>query len=677
MVIELHWFSGRILLKALRSTLRKFNPVHALRNPIIFILYVCLFITILILLFPGQFTGVESQVFGRFEYSLVAAILFLTIFFSFFSESMAEVQLSAQIDRLKLLKTETIAKRVDSDGEIEHVSSNRLHAGDIVTVTRGDVIPGDGQVTEGSIAVDESLMTGESTLVIKESGGAESTVLGGTRVISGTACITVTAEPGATFIDRMLSMEKTAERQKTPNELALTVLLMSMTIVLIPVVVTIPVLSGYYGIKPDAGILISLFVCLMPTTIGGLLPAIIVSGINRVAMVNVVATSSRAVEASGDADVIIFDKTGTLTIGNRMATRFIAAPGEKYGDVVRAAMYASIYDDTTEGTSIVNLGKRFGYQIDTTDLRGSTAILFTPETRVSGLLLHDGIRYLKGSIEAIAGHTSPLPDGLRKDVESISSQGATPLAVAVNDEIIGLIMLKDIVKPGIRERISELRSMGIKTIMCTGDNRLTAEAVAKEAGVDEYVAEAVPEDKLSLIVREQDRGNLVLMSGDGVNDAPALAQANVGMAMNMGAPAAKYAAELIDLDSDPTKMIEVVGIGKQLLMTRGAMTTFSIMNDVAKYFAILPAIFAPSIPEIAALDVLGLSSPKTAIFSAFLFNALIIPLLIPVALGGVKYRSGSTSELLGRNILIYGLGGLISAFIGIKIIDIILTAVGL
>lgn len=657
--------------------MRKFNPVHALRNPIIFILYVCLFITILILLFPGQFTGVESQVFGRFEYSLVAAILFLTIFFSFFSESMAEVQLSAQIDRLKLLKTETIAKRVDSDGEIEHVSSNRLHAGDIVTVTRGDVIPGDGQVTEGSIAVDESLMTGESTLVIKESGGAESTVLGGTRVISGTACITVTAEPGATFIDRMLSMEKTAERQKTPNELALTVLLMSMTIVLIPVVVTIPVLSGYYGIKPDAGILISLFVCLMPTTIGGLLPAIIVSGINRVAMVNVVATSSRAVEASGDADVIIFDKTGTLTIGNRMATRFIAAPGEKYGDVVRAAMYASIYDDTTEGTSIVNLGKRFGYQIDTTDLRGSTAILFTPETRVSGLLLHDGIRYLKGSIEAIAGHTSPLPDGLRKDVESISSQGATPLAVAVNDEIIGLIMLKDIVKPGIRERISELRSMGIKTIMCTGDNRLTAEAVAKEAGVDEYVAEAVPEDKLSLIVREQDRGNLVLMSGDGVNDAPALAQANVGMAMNMGAPAAKYAAELIDLDSDPTKMIEVVGIGKQLLMTRGAMTTFSIMNDVAKYFAILPAIFAPSIPEIAALDVLGLSSPKTAIFSAFLFNALIIPLLIPVALGGVKYRSGSTSELLGRNILIYGLGGLISAFIGIKIIDIILTAVGL
>jgi K+-transporting ATPase ATPase B chain len=517
------------------------------------------------------------------------------------------------------------------------------------------------------------MMTGESEPVLRESGGDRTSVLGGTKALSGNAEVQITAEPGNTFLDRIIRLVEGAERQKTPNEIALTVLLVSLTIVLLVVVVAMVPAALYFNILLDAGVLIALFVCLMPTTIGGLLPAIGIAGVNRVTMVNVVAKSGRAVEAAGDVDVLILDKTGTLTVGNRYASQFIPAPGRSLNDIAMVAMNASLMDETPEGRSIIVLGNKLGYQSDTALLEGCTPILFTPETRVSGLVEKNGTTYIKGSIDSVSKRVKVFPDALKVQADDIARGGATPLAVAVNDEALGLVMLKDLVKPGIKDRIAELRRIGIKTVMCTGDNKLTAAAIARETGVDDFISNAIPEDKLSIIKSEQAAGRLVAMTGDGTNDAPALAQADVGLAMNNGTSAAKDAANMVDLDSDPTKLIEVVTIGKQLLITRGALTTFSVTNDVAKYFAILPAIFAPSFPVLAAMNLMGLSSPRNAILSALIFNALVIPLLIPVAMNGVKYRSIGASHMLTRNLLIYGVGGFLSSFVGIKLIDMLIS----
>lgn len=675
MVTEHRWISKGLMVNALKSTAYKFDPRYVLRNPVMFVLYLCFLLSILIVLFPGQFADITGTALTRIDYVAIMLILFLTLEFAFFAESIAEAQGMAQADSLKKMKQLIIARKITGEGTIEEVSSTSLRAGDLVSIKAGETVPSDGSIIQGTLLVDESMMTGESQPILRESGSDRSSVLGGTRILSGEARVRITADPGKTFLDKMISLVEGAERQKTPNEIALTILLVSLTTVLLVVVLAIAPISQYYSIATDAGVLLSLFVCLMPTTIGGLLPAIGIAGINRVTMVNVVAKSGRAVEAAGDVDVLILDKTGTLTIGNRYASQFIPAPGASMESLARAAMYASASDDTPEGRSVITLGKKLGYDIERSRLEGSTPILFTPETRVSGVILNDGKEYVKGSVSAINERIGGMPDALRMQADDIARMGATPLAVAVNGQVVGLIMLKDLVKPGINDRIAELKRMGIRTVMCTGDNRLTAAAIARETGVDDYIANAIPEDKLTIIRNEQAKGKLVAMTGDGTNDAPALAQANVGLAMNNGTSAAKDAANLVDLESDPTKLIEVVTIGKQLLITRGALTTFSVTNDVAKYFAILPAIFAASFPPLAALNIMGLSSPRSATFSALIFNAVIIPLLIPVAINGVKYRSIGASEMLRRNLLIYGVGGFVSSFVGIKVIDMILTKV--
>ncbi|MGA9141239.1 MAG: potassium-transporting ATPase subunit KdpB [Methanocella sp.] len=679
------WMSGRILAGTLKDSLLKFDPRYTVRNPVMFILYLCFIVTALIALFPAGFSDVAGASLNRTDYVVISAILFLTMWFSFFSEALAEAQGRAQADSLKKMKTETVARLIrdgavhDStvmDDKTVEVNSTMLKAGDLIELRPGDTVPGDGSIEHGAVMLDESMMTGESQLVLRESGGDRSSVLGGTKVTSGTAIVRITSNPGATFLDRMIQLVEGAQRQKTPNELALTVVLVSLTIALLVVVTAVVPLAWYYRIVVDVGSLIALLVCLMPTTIGGLLPAIGIAGINRVTKINVVSKSGRAVETAGDIDVMILDKTGTLTIGNRYASQFIPVPGKSIDELAAAAMYSSAQDDTPEGRSVMTFGQKLGYAIDERRLDGSTKILFTPETRVSGCVLKDGTRYTKGSLDAIGASCDCIPDTMRLQAESVSKNGNTPLAVASDHMALGIIVLKDLVKPGISDRIAELRRIGIRTIMCTGDNRLTAAAIARETGVDDYVANAIPEDKLAIIKREQASGKLVAMTGDGTNDAPALAQADVGLAMNSGTSAAKEAANMVDLDSDPTKLIEVVTIGKQLLITRGALTTFSVTNDVAKYFAILPAILAPTIPVLADLNVMGLASPRSAIYSALIFNALAIPLLIPVAINGVKYRSVGASQMLKRNLLVYGLGGLLSSFVGIKLIDIIISSLG-
>ena len=640
-----------------------------------FILYLCLAVTVLITLFPSEFSDVAGTGLGRADYAYISIILFLTMWFSFFSEALAEAQGRAQADSLRKMKTETMARLVQ-DGRTVEVNSTMLKAGDLVEIRPGDAVPSDGSIEKGAVMLDESMMTGESQLVLRESGGDRSSVLGGTKVTSGSAIVRITANPGATFLDRMIQLVEGAQRQKTPNELALTVVLVSLTIALLVVVAAIVPLAKYYRIGVDIGSLIALLVCLMPTTIGGLLPAIGIAGINRVTQINIIAKSGRAVETAGDIDVLILDKTGTLTMGNRYASQFIPAPGKSIDQLAAVAMASSAGDDTPEGRSVVAFGRKLGYAVDEHRLEGSQPILFTPETRISGCVLKDGQKYIKGSMEAVGARCDCIPDTMRLQAESVSKNGSTPLAVAAGRDALGIIVLKDLVKPGISDRIAELRRIGIRTIMCTGDNRLTAAAIARETGVDDYVANAIPEDKLAIIRREQAAGKLVAMTGDGTNDAPALAQADVGLAMNSGTAAAKEAANMVDLDSDPTKLIEVVTIGKQLLITRGALTTFSVTNDVAKYFAILPAILARAIPALAALNFMGLASPRSAIYSALIFNGLVIPLLIPVAINGVKYRSIGASQMLNRNLIIYGFGGLLSSFVGIKLIDIIISSLG-
>jgi K+-transporting ATPase ATPase B chain len=662
--------SSAILNRAIKDSFIKLNPVSMMKNPVMFVVEVGTVVVLLMTLFPGYFQTQDQIGFNL----TVFFILLLTVLFANFAEALAEGRGKAQADSLKNSKKEINANKVVG-GAIKVVPSTELRKGDIVSVSQGEMIPGDGEVIEGLASVDESAITGESAPVIKEAGGDFSSVTGGTRVVSDKITVRITSDPGESFIDRMISLVEGAKRQKTPNELALNTLLTSLTIIFLIVVVTLGPIAGYLNIVLQIPVLIALLVCLIPTTIGGLLSAIGIAGMDRVTQFNVLAMSGKAVEAAGDINTMILDKTGTITYGNRMASEFIPVGEEALQTVGEWAAISSVRDETPEGRSVLELMKKQSTGYDEQAAIGAEFIEFKAETRMSGVDLKDGRKVRKGAVDAVkkwvASQGGSIPADLDPSSDSIAREGGTPLAVAVDNRIYGLIYLKDTVKPGMRERFDQLRQMGIKTIMCTGDNPLTAATIAREAGVDDFVAESKPEDKIALIRREQADGKLVAMTGDGTNDAPALAQADVGLAMNSGTTAAKEAANMVDLDSDPSKIIEVVSIGKQLLMTRGALTTFSIANDIAKYFAIIPAMFILAIPEMSVLNVMGLGSPLSAILSALIFNAIIIPLLIPLAMKGVAYKPMSASKLLSRNIVIYGLGGVIVPFIGIKLIDLV------
>jgi K+-transporting ATPase ATPase B chain len=607
--------------------------------------------------------------------------LWFTVLFANFAEAMAEGRGKAQAETLRRARSETIAKRITPDGKVEEVASAKLRAGDLVSVDAGELIPGDGEIVEGVASVDESAITGESAPVIREAGGDRSAVTGGTRVLSDFIKVKITSNPGETFLDRMIALVEGAARQKTPNEIALNILLAGLTIIFLLAVVTLQPFAIYSGSPQTIFVLVSLLVCLIPTTIGGLLSAIGIAGMDRLVQHNVLAMSGRAVEAAGDVNTLLLDKTGTITFGNRQATEFLPAPNVSEAEMADAAQLSSLADETPEGRSIVVLAKE-KYQLRGRDFADHEAefIPFTAQTRMSGVNL-DGRQIRKGAADSIASYleqnSSSMPQEVRAAVERIASSGGTPLVVSENRRAMGVIHLKDVVKGGIRDRFAQLRAMGIRTVMITGDNPLTAAAIAREAGVDDFLAQATPEDKLKLIRSEQAGGKLVAMTGDGTNDAPALAQADVGVAMNTGTQAAKEAGNMVDLDSNPTKLIEVVEIGKQLLMTRGALTTFSIANDVAKYFAIIPAMFAGTFPVLNALNIMQLKTPQSAVLSAVIFNALIIIALIPLALRGVKYRAMNAEALLRRNLFIYGVGGLIAPFVGIKLIDMLITAVRL
>lgn len=615
---------------------------------------------------------------GDFLYNfLVFVILFLTLLFANFAEAIAETRGKAQADSLRRTREETPAKLI-VDGTVTVINSSQLKKGDYFECVAGDIIPADGEVVEGLASIDESAITGESAPVIRESGGDKSSVTGGTKVLSDRIKVLVTARPGESFLDKMIALVEGASRQKTPNEIALTILLAVFTLVFLVVCITLKPAADYSGTEISIAALISLFVCLIPTTIGGLLSAIGIAGMNRALRANVITKSGKAVETAGDISTLLLDKTGTITIGNRKATGFFPVQGFDKQAFVEACLMSSVSDDTPEGKSIIELGHEYGVHMRNLHTEGARMIQFTAETKCSGINLSDGTEIRKGAFDTIrkiaeeAGN--PFPKEAEEIIERVAGNGGTPLVVCINRKVVGVIELQDIIKPGIEERFERLRKMGVKTVMVTGDNPSTARYIAEKAGVDDFIAEAKPEDKLSYIRKEQASGKLVAMMGDGTNDAPALAQADVGVAMNSGTQAAKEAGNMVDLDNDPTKLIEVVEIGKQLLMTRGTLTTFSIANDVAKYFAIVPALFMIAIPELAALNIMHLHSPESAILSAIIFNAIIIPILIPLALRGVAYKPIGASALLLRNILIYGVGGLIAPFIGIKLIDM---AVGL
>lgn len=662
---------------ALVQSFKKLDPRIMIKNPVMFVVEAGFVITLLLTFVPSLFGGGSDRIYN----AVVTLILFVTILFANFAEALAEGRGKAQADSLKKTKQDTRARRVAKDGSMQMVNSTELRKGDVVLVEAGELIPGDGEVVEGVASVDESAVTGESAPVIKEAGGDFSAVTGGTRVVSDRIRVRITADPGESFLDRMISLVEGAKRQKTPNEIALSTLLVSLTLIFLIVCSTLLPIAGYVNAAIPIATLIALLVCLIPTTIGGLLSAIGIAGMDRVTRFNVIAMSGKAVEASGDINTIILDKTGTITYGNRMAAEFVTVGKARQDELNQAAAQSSIYDETPEGRSVIELAKKQGVAVTDLKAPGAEGIEFRAETRMSGTNLADGTVIRKGAVDAIKAFVSEeggsIPADLDEKARRIAAAGGTPLAVAKGKDILGLIYLKDTVKPGLRERFEELRRMGIRTVMCTGDNPLTAETIAKEAGVDDFVAEAKPEDKIALIRKEQAEGKLVAMTGDGTNDAPALAQADVGLAMNSGTVAAKEAANMVDLDSDPTKIIEVVAIGKQLLMTRGALTTFSIANDVAKYFAIIPAMFMLAIPQMSALNIMNLATPQSAILSALIFNAVIIPLLIPLAMKGVKYTPMSASKLLGRNLAIYGLGGILVPFVGIKLIDLILSGIGL
>jgi len=663
--------SGPIIRNAVKEAFMKLDPRVMFRNPILFVVEIGFIITLILCFVPGAFGGSTPAWFNM----VVAIILLVTLLFANFAEALAEGRGKAQADSLKQTKKDIVANKW-VNGEIRQVPSTELRKGDIVFVAQGQMIPGDGEVIEGLASVDESAITGESAPVIKEAGGDFSSVTGGTRVISDQIKVRITSDPGESFLDRMISLVEGAKRQKTPNEIALNTVLISLTLIFLVVVVTLPVFGDYLNIEIDVPVLIALLVCLIPTTIGGLLSAIGIAGMDRVTRFNVLAMSGKAVEAAGDINTIILDKTGTITYGNRMASEFIPVGDAKPIEVGEWAAISSMKDETPEGRSVLDLMKKLAHSYNEQLAAGGVFIEFKAETRMSGIDLTDGRKVRKGAVDAIkkwvAAQNGIIPDDLDAASDKVASAGGTPLAVAVDNRIYGVIYLKDTVKPGMRERFEQMRQMGIKTVMCTGDNPLTAATIAREAGVDDFIAESKPEDKIAVIRREQAEGKLVAMTGDGTNDAPALAQADVGIAMNSGTVAAKEAANMVDLDSDPSKIIEVVAIGKQLLMTRGALTTFSIANDIAKYFAILPAMLMLAIPEMNALNVMQLGSPMSAILSALIFNAVIIPLLIPLAMRGVTYKAVSSAQLLKRNLLIYGLGGVIVPFAGIKFIDLVI-----
>ncbi|MED4572324.1 potassium-transporting ATPase subunit KdpB [Brevibacillus agri] len=663
--------------RAFVESVKKLDPRVMLKNPVMFVVEVGFFLTLLLTIFPDLFGGASDRLYN----GVVSLILFVTILFANFAEALAEGRGKAQAESLKKTKQDTKARRLAKDGTIQIVSSTELRKGDLVLVEAGELIPSDGEVVEGVASVDESAITGESAPVIKEAGGDFSSVTGGTRVVSDGIRVRVTTDPGESFLDRMISLVEGAKRQKTPNEIALNTLLVSLTLIFLIVCTTLQPIASYVNAALPVATLVALLVCLIPTTIGGLLSAIGIAGMDRVTQFNVIAMSGKAVEASGDINTIILDKTGTITYGNRMAAEFVPVGAGTAAELNRAAAQSSVHDETPEGRSIVELAKKQGLSASELELPGSLGVEFRAETRMSGTNLANGVLIRKGAVDAIKAYVKEqggeIPADLDEKASRIATAGGTPLAVAEGNVILGLIYLKDTVKPGMRERFEELRRMGIRTVMCTGDNPLTAATIAREAGVDDFVAEAKPEDKIALIRKEQAEGKLVAMTGDGTNDAPALAQADVGLAMNSGTVAAKEAANMVDLDSDPTKIIEVVAIGKQLLMTRGALTTFSIANDVAKYFAIIPAMFMLAIPQMNALNIMGLATPQSAILSALIFNALIIPLLIPLAMKGVKYTPMSASKLLSRNLVIYGGGGILVPFAGIKLIDLLLVGLNL
>ncbi|MDP1838807.1 MAG: potassium-transporting ATPase subunit KdpB [Reyranella sp.] len=671
-------FDAAILKPALVASFTKLNPRDLMKNPVMFTVeLVALAATVLmvrdiVVRAPG--IGFEIQ---------IVAWLWITLLFATFAEAVAEGRGKAQAETLRRMRSETIAKVLVGVGDIfEPVRANALKVGQVVLVEAGDIVPGDGEIIEGMATIDESAITGESAPVIREAGGDRSAVTGGTKVLSDRIKVRITAEEGSSFLDRMIALVEGASRQKTPNELALNVLLAGLTLIFVLAVVTIPSFAAYAGGSVSVIVLIALFVTLIPTTIGALLSAIGIAGMSRLVRFNVLATSGRAVEAAGDVDTLLLDKTGTITLGNRHATQFIPVSGVDETELARVAQLASLADETPEGRSIVVLAKdKYGLRIiGTTEIKGRF-VAFTAQTRMSGVDL-DGAVIRKGAVDAVVAHArslgaTPPMDEIERIASYISKEGGTPLAVSRNGIVLGVVYLKDVVKGGIRERFSELRRMGIRTVMITGDNPQTAAAIAAEAGVDDFLAQATPEAKLRLIREEQAGGRLVAMCGDGTNDAPALAQADVGVAMHTGTNAAREAGNMVDLDSDPTKLIEIVGIGKQLLMTRGALTTFSVANDVAKYFAIIPAMFIAFYPQLGGLNVMQLATPQSAILSAIIFNALIIVALIPLALRGVKYRPSSAAALLRRNLLLYGVGGLIVPFVGIKLIDVIVTATGL
>ena len=665
-----------IFHQAIIGSFTKLNPRYMMKNPVMFVVEAGCFVTLILSIFPTLFGDMGGDNIRLYNI-IVCAILFVTVLFANFAESVAEGRGKAQAASLRKTQKDTKARVIKEDGSEKEVISSQLTKGDVVLVYAGEIIPGDGEVIEGIASVDESAITGESAPVVRESGGDFCSVTGGTTVVSDWLKIRITSEPGNSFLDRMIALVEGASRKKTPNEIALNTLLVSLTIIFLIVIVTLYPIGLYSGVQLQTSTLIALCVCLIPTTIGGLLSAIGIAGMDRVTRFNVIAMSGKAVEACGDVDTMILDKTGTITYGNRLAADFMAVEGVDRNDLIRCAALASLQDETPEGKSTLELARRLGDNSALSD--GSQFIEFTAQTRMSGVDLPNGTKIRKGASDSIEKYVKELggkiPSDLNEKVAKISSLGGTPLTVSENNRILGVIYLKDTVKPGMAERFERLRAIGIKTIMCTGDNPLTAATIAKEAGVDGFIAECKPEDKIDVIKKEQAEGKIVAMTGDGTNDAPALAQANVGLAMNSGTTAAKEAANMVDLDSDPTKILEVVEIGKQLLITRGSLTTFSIANDIAKYFAIIPAMFMAAIPQLGVLNIMHLTTRYSAILSALIFNAIIIPCLIPLAMRGVKYRPMSSGKMLARNMLIYGLGGIITPFAGIKIIDMIIAPI--
>lgn len=661
-------FKNKQFADSVKQTFVKLDPRQMIKNPIMFTVEICTAVMLPVTIYSAF---ADDQ--GKLSYNAwVLVVLFITLLFGNFAEAIAEARGKAGADSLRKTRSETPAKRC-TNGHIEIVGSAMLKKGDEFVCDAGDVIPADGEIIEGLASIDESAITGESAPVVRESGGDKSSVTGGTKVLSDHIRVVVTTQPGESFLDKMIALVEGASRQKTPNEIALTILLAVFTLVFLIVCITLKPFADYTGTVITIASFLSLFVCLIPTTIGSLLSAIGIAGMDRALRANVITKSGKAVETAGDVDTLLLDKTGTITIGNRKATAFHPAVGIDRELFVRYCLLSSVADDTPEGKSIVSLAKGEGATTSDMSIEGTRMIKFTAETKSSGIVLADGTEIRKGAYDAVRRMAEAaggrMTDDVMNRVTDITSNGGTPLVVAVNQKVVGVVELQDVIKPGIRERFDRLRKMGVKTVMVTGDNPLTAKYIAEKAGVDDYIAEAKPEDKMNYIKAEQHNGKLVAMMGDGTNDAPALAQADVGVAMNSGTQAAKEAGNMVDLDNDPTKLIEIVEIGKQLLMTRGTLTTFSIANDVAKYFAIVPALFMVSIPQLAALNIMGLHSPESAILSAIIFNALIIPLLIPLALRGVKYKPIGASALLRRNLLIFGVGGVVAPFVGIKLID--------